>query len=44
MSDGSQRQLQNYLDEVKAKTSKTVDNFRQMAAEKGLNKSNPFVA
>jgi len=44
MTDKAQKQLQNYLDEVKAKTGKTVEDFRQMAAEKGLTKASPFVA
>lgn len=44
MSNKPQKQLQTYLDEVKAKTGLTVDDFRQLAAEKGLNKASPFVA
>ena len=44
MTAKAQKQLINYLDEVKAKTGKTVEDFRQMAAEKGLTKASPFVA
>lgn len=44
MSNKPRKPLQSYLDEVKAKTGKTVDDFRQMAAEKGINKASPFVA
>jgi hypothetical protein len=35
---------QAYLDSIKAKTGKTPDDFRKLAAEKGLTKSPEIMA
>lgn len=35
--------IDQYLEQVKVKTGKTVEDFRQMAAEKGIKKTAPLV-
>jgi hypothetical protein len=38
-SERDQKMFQSYLDNIKAKTGKTPDDFRALAAEKGLVKN-----
>jgi hypothetical protein len=42
-SERDQKMFQSYLDNIQAKTSKTPDYFRALAAEKGLVKSSEIV-
>ena len=43
MAEKVQKTLETTLEEVKAKTGKTVEEFRQMAAEKGITKTSQLV-
>jgi hypothetical protein len=46
MSEKSERDkkiFQSYLDNIQAKTGKTLDDFRRLAAEKGLSKHGEVV-
>ena len=43
MAEKAQKTLETTLEEVKAKTGKTVEEFRQMAAEKGITKTSQLV-
>ncbi len=43
-SEKDQQMFQSYLDNIKAKTGKTPDDFRALAAEKGLVKSSEIVS
>ena len=43
-SEKDQQMFQSYLDNIKAKTGKTPDDFRTLAAEKGLVKSSEIVS
>ena len=42
-SERDQKMFQSYLDNIKAKTGKTPDDFRALAAEKGLVKNGEIV-
>jgi hypothetical protein len=42
-SEKDQKTFQSYLDNIKAKTGKTPDDFRALAAEKGLVKNSEIV-
>ena len=42
-SEKDQKMFQSYLDNIKAKTGKTPDDFRELAAEKGLTKNSEIV-
>ena len=43
-SEKDQKSFQSYLDNIKAKTGKTAEDFRLLAAEKGLVKNSEIVA
>ena len=43
-SEKDQKMFQSYLDNIKAKTGKTPDDFRTLAAEKGLMKNSEIVS
>ncbi len=43
-SEKDQKMFQSYLDNIKAKTGKTAEDFRLLAAEKGLVKTGEIVA
>ena len=42
-SERDQKMFQSYLDNIQAKTGKTPDDFRALAAEKGLVKNGEIV-
>ncbi|HZQ08801.1 MAG TPA: DUF5655 domain-containing protein [Anaerolineae bacterium] len=43
MSEKDNKKLQSYLDNIQAKTGKTPDDFRQLAAKKGIEKPREFL-